>query len=238
MATAIISSLMSFVFVSVLGAYLSQHWQRASWVKQQRYSGREKEYEALKSLSEEIASYSAKRLYAARRCAELLHIEDDASFDQSVSQYGQAVADWMDKLQSFYVRLTLYADYQEFTLGLEANVHNRFYRVGGYIEKLIRIRRKSGVLSRPPASLFADLDAIQAQLFKFNRNMLRLVEERRAEIYFGVKIPYDAYNFRKLTTPELLQLLLKPRVELLGVFRPSFDLVPPRLRGLLGTRVN
>jgi hypothetical protein len=236
MATAIITSLLSFMLVSVLGAYLAQKWQRAAWAKQQTYLGREKEYEALKALSDEIAMLSARRLYASRHVSASIRSDDDARFEASVSKYADVVREWNDKLQSFYVKLTFYASYCPYVYRLES-LHAKFRSVGLQLEAGIR-RRRAANEKHLPLQLSKELNTIEANLFSFSRDLLGLMEERRKQIYYGVKIPYDAFNFRQLTTLELLLLLLKPRVDLNGVFRTSFDLPPPGFRGLLGAGID
>ena len=238
MATAIIASLLSFILVSVAGAYLGQKWQRAAWAKQQTFLGREKEYEALKALTDEIATLCARRLYASRHILVAVRDESADRFEQSVTQYAEVVREWNAKLQSFYVRLTFYASYSPYVYVLENYIHKRFYTVGIQLEKSIRRRRALSIKIDPQPEMEISLNNLEGRLFRFNRDLVKLMERRRQEIYYGVKIPYDAYNFRQLSTFELLQLLFKPRADIHGVFRPSFDLTPPDFRGLLGTGVD
>jgi hypothetical protein len=238
LATAIITSLVSFILVSVAGTYLGQTWQRAAWAKQQTFLGREKEYEALKTLTEEIATLCSRRLYASRQVLVAVRDESTDRFEQSVTQYAEVVREWNTKLQSFYVRLTFYASCNPYVYVLENYIHKRFYALGIQLEKSIRRRRILAIKLDPQAAMEMSLNNLEGQLFRFNRDLIKLVERRRQEIYYGVKIPYDAYNFRQLSTFELLQLIFKPRMDIHGVFRPSFDLTPPDFRGLLGTGVH
>jgi hypothetical protein len=99
------------------------------------------------------------------------------------------------------------------------------------IERFVRLRRNA-----PPtagagyATIMRELDNLQAAIFRYNRDLLRAVEEIR-RVYYGENIPYSTHFLRDLSTVELIKALFIRNVNGHTVVRSSSNPKRPRSMG-------
>jgi len=179
MLVAIVTVILTFLLTGIIGNFLVQRWQHRNWLNQQRFLGEEREYLALKSLWEELAGLSGKRLSRMRRLLVILDRPDDQFIRKRLSDYDDILGKWNDSLTSFYVRLTLYATH---TLQhrLEHEIQIAFLRVGSSLERLVKGRLESGsVSSKAVEQVRSEMDEISGQLFAFDRDILNVVRAQK-----------------------------------------------------------
>jgi hypothetical protein len=224
---AIASIVFTFVLTGIIGNKLIQSWQHRNWLQQQRLLGQEKEYDALKQLSDEIIKVAGKRLYRMRRLLAAVRSLSDDILKQRVLDYDHSLLEWNDSLGSYYVRLTFYSNYYNATY-LEGYLQAPFAAAGKRIEKIIQ-KRNAGqaITSQEVVSIDSELNDLQARIFRFNRDLTRLVESVRRKVYFGDRISYSPNNLPKFSTWELVISLFIREVDHHSVVRPAADLHAP-----------
>ncbi len=231
MTVAIVTVLLTFVLTGIIGNLLVHRWQHRYWLNQQQFLGEEKEYLALKLLSEELASATGKRQSQMRRLLTVLRNSNDDLVRKRFSDYDAVVAEWNATLNSFLVRLTLYASHH-LQFELEHDVQTRFWRIGTQLEQLTAERLSGGAVSGGAVvRLNKEMDQLSRRLFEFNRDLLKVVRSQKTKTYYGVSITFEEGNLSQFTTWELFKALFKPRIESLRVVRTPADLKFPTRSG-------
>jgi hypothetical protein len=214
--------ILTFLLTTLVGNWLIQKWQASYWLRQQRFSGNEKEYSALKELVDEIAALLGARMYCTQRLCKGLGLDDDA-FQQRVQEHDSAVKQWNEKLTSFYVRLRLLAAAGS-DVSLESNVHYQFVNVQAELDRLVRHRRTFG--NPDYASMHAldrKLNHLQGKITRFNDAMMKYVMDRKSELYFGTVILFDEQNLHHFSTWALFKALFVRDIRTLTITRSSLD---------------
>ena len=213
---------LGFVLTGLVGNRLLQQWQHRSWLTQQQFLGHQKEYEALKLLSEELAAIMGSRVYHMRRLAWATR-RTEAQVDDRLKSYDAILTKWNESLTSFLVRLTFYADYGT-ARTLEVRLQTAFTEAGAMVESLVRRFRSGSEISLYDLNpIGVRLNSLQGEVFRFNRDMLRVVEQMRERAYFGERIPFNAGTIRKYSNWELIQALFVRDVDRHSIFRAPPD---------------
>jgi hypothetical protein len=225
--SAIITVILGFVLTGLIGNGLVQAWQQRNWLLQQRFLGHEKEYFALKDLADEIASLLGARVYHMQRLLHNLRRGSDEQLLSRVADYDDIVRRWNERLTSFYVRLPLLASY-ELAARLEASIQEKLARTGGNIDELVYQRRLGNAPDKNSvANLLRTLNTIQGRAINFNKDLLRIVEIRRMEVYYGEKVGFSLDNLGKFSTWQLVKALFIRDVNAFSIVRPTLDLQLP-----------
>jgi hypothetical protein len=228
--STIISVVLGFVLTGLVGNSLVQSWQQRNWLIQQRFLGHEKEYIALKELADEIASLLGARIYNMQRLLLSLRRSSDEQLVSRVADYEDIVKRWNERLTSFYVRLPILA-YSDLGINLESSVHTKLQTASATIEELLNKRRAGVTLEKNVVKgASGALSAIQANAINFNKELLRIVELRRSEVYYGTRIAFTLANIDKFSTRQLIKALFIRDINAYSIMRPTLDLYLPRRR--------
>jgi hypothetical protein len=224
----IIKALLAFVLTGVIGNSLIQRWQFRAWLQQQQFLGHEKEYIVLKDLSTELSRVMGARHYQMRRVISATHSLPIDEIELRVSEYTVTLKQWNEEINSYYVRLTLYIDYER-ALSLERKIHKPFVSIGSKIERALRLRRKGQPVPETEyATITRELDNLQAAIFRTNRDLLRDVEDIRRRVYYGENIPYSTRFLKYFSTIELIKALFIRDVDRHTIVRSSPNPKRPR----------
>ena len=142
---SLVSVVIGFVLTGVIGNWLIQHWQNRNWMAQQRFNGNEKEYAALKDLTDEIAILLGERIYHMQRLTLSLNM-DSEKFSVRLAEYDDVVKRWNVRLTSFYFRLPLLATSQ-FSSHLERDVQKKLVSISSSINYLIEEKQKGTTIN-------------------------------------------------------------------------------------------
>ena len=222
--------LLTFFLSTLVGNRLLQWWQLRNWFNQQRFAGEEKEYVALKEVADDIIAMSGLRLNRMRRLRMGLTTRDAEVIEERRSDYEATVIQWNEKLNSYVVKLTFYADYQMATR-LYHDVHERFVSAGRGLEALVRLaKEQSDIPGSRLRYVESTLNTTYIGLSDFNRDLVRYMEIKRQEVYFGRKVSLEKDNLELFSNWELFKGLFKPREKPLTVVRPSVNFERPLRR--------
>ncbi len=224
----VVAVVLAFILTGLVGNRMLQHWQLRSWLSQQRFLGQEKEYSSLKQLSEELSAIMGARVYQMRRLLAAVKSQPAEEVEIRLKLYDDVLTKWNENLNSYYVRLTFFANYYQ-TSNLEWDVQRRFNSVGSSIEKMVRIRRFGESIPRSEiVKLEKSLDALQGVSFSFNRDILRILEDVRVRTYFGEKVSYLPQNLDRFSTWQLAQSLFIRNVDAHAIISPALHFREPR----------
>jgi hypothetical protein len=220
---AVLSVIVGFLLSGLIGNWLVQKWQARNWLHQQRFLGQEKEYLALKELADEIATLMGARLYHMQRVAFTLTDPGNQRLIARLGKYEAAVVKWNERLTSFYVRLALLSS-SELTYTLERTIHTRFQQIGQRIDKLIQVKQGGNSISSGAISeVVKELTKIQVNALSFNKAVLRIVEKRKTDVYFGVRLRFSWANMGKFSTWQLVKALFVRDVNSLSILSTTVD---------------
>jgi hypothetical protein len=114
---------------------------------------------------------------------------------------------------------------------LESFLQTKLQAASATIEELL-YQRRTGLVPEKNVVIGASkaLMAIQANAINFNKELLRIVESRRIEVYYGTKINFSSSNIEKFSTWQLVKALFIRDVDAYSITRPTLDLQLPRRR--------
>lgn len=205
--TQIMSIVISFVLVTIVGNFLMQRWQQNSWLRQQQFLGQEKEYAALRDFFPELSGAIGSRLYLSKRLFSALQSKDIDFVEVTLRDYDNAITSWNEAIGRFYAQLTIYVNY-EYTSKLESTIHLPFQTIGTMLEQGVRARRQGTFIATQDKHQIEDiLRGLNVANAQFNRNLLRTIDEKRKSVYFGRQLEYTETNLSKYSTWELIKAL-------------------------------
>ncbi len=211
--TQIMSIVISFVLVTIVGNFLMQRWQQNSWLRQQQFLGQEKEYAALRDFFPELSGAIGSRLYLSKRLFSALQSKDIDFVEVTLRDYDNAITSWNEAIGRFYAQLTIYVNY-EYTSKLESTIHLPFQTIGTMLEQGVRARRQGTFIATQDKHQIEDiLRGLNVANAQFNRNLLRTIDEKRKSVYFGRRLEYTETNLSKYSTWELIKALFAGDVD-------------------------
>jgi hypothetical protein len=217
----------------LLGGYLVQRWQQRNWHQQQSFSSCEKEYIALKELADEVSTLLGIRLFRMKKLLQVINLPFE-KVSNALSEYDEATGKWNDKLNSFYSRITILASYNR-TRVLEDNIQHRLFLAGRRLERLVKTRMAAQSVPQSEIQAISYLlDRAQAATFTFTRDLVKLLERRRTELYFGIYVSFTKGNIDEFSNWQLIKALFVREIDSYSILCPPRDLRFPRER--LGPR--
>jgi hypothetical protein len=214
--------LLSFVLTAVIGNWLVHKWQERNWLNQQRFLGKEKEYAALKDLSEEIGRLLGSRIYHMQRLAFALRASTPEALSVRLAEYDEVVKQWNERLASFYVRLPTMVD-GTFGNELEQNFQRHFVELTSEIERLRKQKLTGSVKATDLKHLSDALNRLQGRSINFNKKLIHVVNRRRNETYIGTRLSFNSSTLHGFSNWELIKALFISDVESHSILRPPFD---------------
>jgi hypothetical protein len=225
--TAIVTIVVTFILTGVIGNWLVQRWQHNNWLRQHRFLGVAKDQESLRQIFEEISQSAGARLWQMFRLVKGIGRFEEQELRSRVSEYEKALSQWNEKLNIFYAKLTLYSKY-DYTSRLEWDIQARFVENGVRIERLVRKRLDGhAIRSQDIVAALDGLNALQAIIFNFNRDLLRIVQAQQEIAYYGVRVKFSHDTLDLFPTWQLFKALFVSRIESLSVVRSPSDLDKP-----------
>src|SRR5690554_1902039 len=130
---ALLATVVGALLTAVLGNKLVQFWQHRNWIHQQQFSGLEKEYVALKGLSDALIRDCGGRLSSMRSLVAALR---RGVFQEELETYRLVLATWNGAIHVYYAQLTFQLKW-DCAIHLEHRIHDKFVAVGIEIENEI-----------------------------------------------------------------------------------------------------
>jgi hypothetical protein len=224
---ALITVVISFILTAVVGNWLVQRWQQRNWLTQHSLQRDEKQIEELRALIDEILRLGDARSYRTRRAILQLNSTDSAKFQRTKEDYEQAVVNWNDRFNSMCVGLTMYAAYQPYTERLEGIIQPLFVSVSEKLDTAIEIRGNQIVLGSLIAQMENDLNEISGKLFRFGRDLVRLLLTKQKEAYDGKLILFCKENLELFPRWYLFKMLFQPTFPMQAVSSAALNLRHP-----------
>ena len=108
------------------------------------------------------------------------------------------------------------------------SIQNSLVAIGSQIDELIYLK-KSGkqIEDYEVREILKRLNKIQGKAINFNKKLLGVVESRRMEVYYGVKVQFSLYNLEKFSTWQLFKALFIRDVNSFSIVCPTLDLYMP-----------
>lgn len=219
---SLLTIIIGFILTTVIGGYLIQKWQQNNWHIQQKFLGREKEYIALKELTDELSSLLGARIFHMKRMVLSTRMPNDEFFAR-VPEYSEITKRWNERLTSFFTRLTILASHS-FTQRLEGDLQSRLVNIGMLVDRIITDRKSDHPISSSRVDFaLTSLNSLQGMASRFSRDLLKLVEARREEVYYGVYIEYRPRNLHRFSTWDLVKSLFVRDIDSYAILRPAVD---------------
>jgi hypothetical protein len=158
-----------------------------------------------------------------RRVLSAVRSLDKDAIEDRLKGYNESLVEWNNKIDSYYAKLKIYLVYV-YAKRLEDDIHSEFQAAGALLERQVRRRRKDEKLN--PGELAAvdrHLLRLAASNTRFGRDLLRAVEERRTQIYFGRRIRYSRDTLSDFSTWQLFQALFIRDIDSHAIVRSAVD---------------
>lgn len=225
----LLATVVGALLTAVLGNRLVQRWQQRNWLHQQQFSGLEKEYVALKLLTDAIIRDCGARLSCMR---ELVSALRRGNYDHEIIEYRAVLGRWNGSIHAYYAQLTFQIKW-DCAGHLERRIHEKFVAVGRNIEGEIRRLNTGGLISASNCNgIDIRLNAIAGEVSDFSRTLVRYTEERRQEVFYGRRITYTKSDILRLGNLDLIKLIFESDVDNFSIVRPTTDVASPLGRRL------
>jgi hypothetical protein len=227
LVAALLTAVSTFIFTGLLGNYLAQMWQQRNWLNQHRLRGAEKRFEELQKLVDEITTLGDARSFRARRIIRYRpgNIVDLAELRET---HDQAVVQWNERFTTIKVKLTMYAGYTRFTEVLEDDIQPAFIAIGDQLDIVMKYL-DAGVLIPSNIRNQAEtmLNDLSGKLFRFSRDLLRLLITKKQEAYEGERIPFSEATLELFSRWYLIKALFKTEHPAEPVGSPALNVAAP-----------
>lgn len=226
---ALFTTVVGALLTAVLGNRLVQLWQHRNWIHQQQFSGLEKEYVALKALTDALVRDCGGRLEAMRNLVAALK---RGAYQDELERYRIVLGTWNGAIHAYYAQLTFQLKWDCAT-DLENRIHKKFVAVGGEIEAEIR-RLELGEATKIShySALDRHLNQIAGEIADFSRFLVRSTEERRQEVFYGRELTYKRSDIVRLGNFDLIKLIFVSDIDSFSVVRSTTDVASPLGRRL------
>jgi hypothetical protein len=225
--TALLTAITTFIFTGLVGNYLVQIWQQRNWLNQHRLLGAEKRFEELQKLVDEIATLGDARSFRARRIIRY-RPGNIVELSDLRETHDQAVVQWNERFTAIKVKLTMYAGYTRFTEVLEGDIQPAFIAIGDQLDTVIKYLDADALI---PSSIrnHAEtmLNELSAKLFRFSRDLLRLLITKKQEAYEGERIPFSERTLELFSRWYLFKALFKTTHPAEPIGSPSLNFAAP-----------
>jgi len=183
MLTAIATVVLTFVLTGLAANRLVQRWQYRNWILQQRMLDAQERQKSLQAIFEDLANLASKRHNKMRMLLSSLRSHSADKVDERLQEYGVTLSEWNERLNPISATLTLHLGWN-FTWRLQKQIQPAFRSLGRDLERLSRLKAAGSRLSTSELRQAQHrLDQLQGTLFAFNRDMLRYLFDKRAELY-------------------------------------------------------
>lgn len=208
MLTALVTVFCTFIFSGVLASRFTHIWQRQSWLQQQRIVDRENEIKILRELIERFSTLAGKRQHKMLRLVLAIKALDEPLIEKRSIEYDEISEEWNSNIVSLYSNITMYIDFSH-TKELES-IQNRFAAVGNRIS-LIKRSTPGTVRNKEINSIISALNEIQGSLGSLQKKLIRVVFDKKKEIYAEIEINED--NLDRIPTWKLFKSLFERRIK-------------------------
>lgn len=226
----IISVVISFILTAIVGNRLLQKWQKRAWLQQQAVLQAHKEIDEVKATIDNFMELADTRSYRARRLLRNLCRGTKERLNVVRSDYDQSVAAWNDQLNSFQVRLTIYAEYG-YALRIEDEIQPRFAEISNTLEGLLNAGdpERREMHRRIYAQTEDQLNSLNGIFFNFSRDVMRFLVDRQRDIYLGKPIEFTRGTAELFPTWYLFKELFKSSHPPQTVFGTPFNPSSPSI---------
>lgn len=225
---SLLATVFGALLTAVLGNRLVQYWQQRNWFHQQQFSGLEKEYVSLKSLTDAINRDCGSRLAAMR---DLNGALKRGEYTHELQAYRVVISAWNSQIHVHYAQLTFQMEWA-YAKHFEVYVHEAFVEVGRAIEAEVRHQKNGDPRFDRCASIDRSLNDLAGQVADFSRRLVRATEERRQEVFYGREVKYSRSDIIRLGNFDLIKLLFESNIDNFSVVRPTADVRSPLGRRL------
>lgn len=216
MTAAVISVLLTFILVTVVGGIFVHSLQHRNWIRQQHISNHEKLVSELKSIFVDLDSLLSKRLFRTRRVLYALRHGNADRIKESVDNYDNVICEWNEKRNSFQIRLVRVISVELATDNFEHDLSRRFVRIGGQLERLARAALSGSLPSNfrdTLTDLELELDFLSRSVYEFSREIYKKLQQEQNQLFYidrFNKIPETSEEFDQISTWFLFKSLFIP----------------------------
>ncbi len=220
---SLLAVIVGFFLTAFLGNQLVHHWQMRTWLLQQKMLGEEKDFDALTSIFDEISSLAARRLFEMEQIAAAIKIGDKETITSCRANYRAAVVAWNERLPVFYAKLIIGSN-ANLAYVLERKIQQRFFTAHHLIASAVRKIEAGGkVESQTLLPLTSCLATLRGVTSRFNEQMLRSLQCRRADTKIGRRVYFTENNLHQFSTWQLIKALFVRDIYSLPIMRPPLD---------------
>lgn len=213
----IIKIIITFLLTGVVGALLSQRFQRKSFLHQIKINQTQKEIERIKEIASNIEKDAGMRIFYGRNLIENFVNNNTEEIEKSRSDYRKSVIKWNENLTSYFLELRSLG-LAHLAIDLEKNVHEYLFKAHRIIDDCIRKNKKVK---------FEDLRINYSLAFEglreISKALINISERKWSTIRNGNYEQLNQYNLNKASLFTLIFALFHKNPHSLRIHRSDND---------------
>lgn len=212
-----VEAVLAFVFTVVLGTRIAHVWQARAAKEARFFEASSDMYKSMSDAAEVITTLIGRRIYASQR---LCLATEDRTREEALQTFRQVVVEWNERLLE--IELAIRSRFRDTYLISFEYLQSDLAQVSANV---LAVSRGDPAVSR--SETLTSLKVIRNEFFVFIEGMLREARLLHRQMHFGVRLQYERDALNKLSTLDLVKLLISPGIKSQGVVRSPSDFGQP-----------
>ena len=212
-----LEAILAFLFTVVLGTRIAHVWQTRAAKEARFFEASSDMYKSMSDAAQLITNLIGRRLYASQR---LCLATEESTRKEALETYRQIVVEWNERLleMELAVRSRFRDTYLTSFESLQSDLAQLSANVMAVAQADTRVSR---------SETLASLKVLRNHFFVFIEGMLREARLLHRQMHFGVRLQYERDALNKLSTLDLVKLLISPGIKSQGIVRSPSDFGQP-----------
>jgi hypothetical protein len=212
-----VEAVLAFLFTVVLGTRIAHVWQARAAKEARFFEASSDMYRSMSNAAELITTLVGRRIYASQR---LCLATEESTKEEALKIFRQVVVEWNERLLE--IELAIRSRFRDSYLTSFEHLQSDLAQVSANV---LAVSRSDPAVSR--SETLTSLKVLRNDFFVFIEGMLREARLLHRQMHFGVRLQYERDALNKLSTLDLLKLLISPGIKSQGIVRSPSDFGQP-----------
>ncbi len=213
----IIKIIIGFILTGIIGAILTQHYQKKNFIYQTTIIKIQKEIDRLKELAGNIEKLAGMRIFYGRNLIDNNNQRESRDFYDARLQYKESVEKWNESLSSFFIELRSLG-LTPVAYDLEKDVHENLRQAHLLIDDLIR-KNKPVNMSKIGHHYSMAFEGLR----RVSKILILETDNKWDSIISGNSEKLNQYNLSNASIITLFIAVFHKNPHLLRIRRPNSD---------------
>lgn len=169
--------LITFIFTSVIGGYLTSQFQKKNWEHQRKLLKLERYDEQATKIFEDISSILDQRMFRYRQIIYAFRTEDEKRIETAFQEYRDVLFRWNDHINRNYAMVEKFFG-KEVREELEYKINKDVIFIGTLLERIKK--KKENAIDKE--EVWKKIDDLNARVYLFDTKMLEIISRKSEKL--------------------------------------------------------